>query len=180
MATRRLSILDALVARLGAISVEGGYNSNLSPESGGGGAQKTGATSNSMARLPMLICALEEGDRTGEREQEMADTAWLAERAMVVIEGATRDDGATPYDNQCEALLQDVERVLLNARTNPEAETGALLGVKGVEDIELYGHSKFYPLDGEDRIGFRMTIGVLYRHDILNPGTWTGVSAGGG
>jgi hypothetical protein len=159
--TRRQLILDSMVALLGAISTAAGYNTNVATVAGGGGAQKLGNPANAARLAPWLVVACESEDKREARHNYFEPTATYSVTCYV------RDDGETPLDDLLEAILEDVERVLLTAK-----DADPPLGVAGAMDVHVEGHTKL-PRDEEGFLIAALTARVQYRHDLRHPGTFT-------
>lgn len=164
MATRRKKHVDALVTALGAIAVSGGYNTNVATAAGGGGAQRV-KRANLFEKLPVLIVSLDNEEPNEDRTQLYEPIARGSVACIVA------DDGSTDPDDLTEAILEDVEKVLL-----AQDALDPILGVPGTVRLKIEGHSK-YPIEAGKKIGAELRISVRYRHDALSTATYAGSSS---
>ena len=164
MTSRRRVIQQAMVDKLAAINVAGGFNTNVDPAAGGGGAFVAGDPKLSFATLPALVVSFPNEDKADARS-----TYWHNEVAFVVVAYVEASD-TVPAEYLLEDLVEDIERVLL-----AEKALDPPLGVSGVEDLVLNGHTKG-EFSSEEWEGLVLVVQgqIEYVHDREDSGAWTG------
>ena len=166
MASKRDSIVTALIAVLNTITVTNGYNTNLSTGTGGGGAVKPDSVRNQLAVTPVVLVSVPSEDKdTGDTSRH----SYIRNRLSVELVLYIGQDGTTPVEDQIDDLVEDVERILLGANLDSPP-----LSVTGLEEIRLQGHLKF-TVDEESLDGALMSADFYYRHDQDDPRTYGGL-----
>ncbi len=154
-------IVDAIVARLNdTISVVNGYNFDLAPEKGGGGAQHVEADFQPGQATPWILVDVWRVDKEDSYATVTVATGTLHMQLNV-------DRPADPdarIQTRLQNLIDDVEKCLGIAR-----QEDPVLGVVGLQDIRLQGHTKV-PWDDEDEyLNALMEAQVVYEHAIDDP-----------
>lgn len=166
MPSRRIAILDAVVAALNGITVAAGYATDLGVT---GGAHKVDAFRNLRAETPCAVVSCggedkDDGAVHSSMQCRMRVEIWAAPDMPVI------DEEQNWVEDLCDDLISDVEKALLAAR-----ELDPPLGVAGVQQVILRGHEKLPPVQ-EDAllIGALISLEVEYRHDLDDPSTYGG------
>jgi hypothetical protein len=161
MASRRVLIVEALIAALNSITVENGYNTSIGTA---GGFQVPSRDANIGAVLPFGIVHVPREDKADDRVVDQMDCRLYVD---VLVAPFSAEDGIVEED--IEQLVEDVERVILDQKAQEPP-----LGVAGVLDLEYGGHEKL-PLRGDLVFsGASMQVVVHYRHDVTDPRTYMG------
>ncbi len=173
MASLRDNIVAALATKLAVIAVAGGYNTNVSTASGGGGVL-TPNPSGEVEYDPSPVLHLY---RVSERKRIQEVQYWLCDLLLELVL-VPKLDTATPLDERIDDLVEDVERVLFTEKNKGAGAAGNPLDLTYVEDLQPpdseLGHEvltrEMGGVDGEGRIdGARMSVTVRYRHNTTDP-----------
>lgn len=155
MASRRRTIVDAIVTKLNTITVANGYVNELGPT----GAQPWRTRSNARSTLPIALVV-------GGEEDKSINSATYYECQLDVAIRTSVEGGAEGTDlwAKIDDLTADVEKALLasNAQDPP-------LLVTGVVDIVLLGHEARAEIETGVDPGALIGCRVRYRHSISDP-----------
>lgn len=148
-------IVDAAVARLNAtITTAGGYNYDLSPENGGGGAQELKPRYQPSLDSPWIVVDLWREDKDDTYAEHVTVTGQLHMQLNVEL---PQDE--TSIQKVLQRLVDDVEKCLGLAR-----EEDPVLGVTGLGDIVLQGHTKIPWDTDDDYLSALMEVQVKFQH----------------
>lgn len=154
-------VVDAVIARLDAtISVANGYNFDLSPQNGGGGAQPIRADFQTALKSPWILVDLWREDK----EDTYATVAVVTAQLHMQLNVERPADSDERIHTTLQQLVDDVEKCLGLAR-----QEDPRLGVAGLQDILLQGHTKVPWDDDDDYMNAIMEIQVLFQHSITDP-----------
>ena len=146
----------ALTAALNAISVATGFNTNVAPSAGGGGAQRI-LSANQLETLPTVLVFMDD-----ERAIE-GDQLFLMRQTDFELVGVVAEDPAVSLADKLDLLLTDIEKVLLIEKAkNPP------LSVVGVTDLTIAGVNTEFPGQKHQVAGSVMCT-VHFRHTRLDP-----------
>lgn len=157
MPSRRDLLLDAVVTQIETISVAAGFNNNIDPAEGGGGAQEADGICDQFGLLPTVLVSI-----PSENQIEQLETL-VTKRVDFVLLAAPLHDGSTKIERLIDDLVEDLERVLL-----AQAWIEPVLGVPGADELQLHGHDKL-PVDGDRVDGAAVAFTVQYRHNVTDP-----------
>lgn len=153
MASRRKTILDALVAKLNTITIANGYQTNLGIE---GGAATPRSPASSVEKLPVAEVS------SPEEQKSEPTVTYYGNELFVEVGVIAAEDGVAGLEESVDAVVSDVERAILQAN-----EQDPPLLVDGVVDIVLLGHEK-RPV-GDNLIGAIVNARIRYRHSLTDP-----------
>ena len=154
-------VVDAIIARLDAtISTANGYNYDLSPVNGGGGAQPIRADFQSGMNSPWILVDLWREDK----DDTYATVATVTGQLHMQLNLQRPADPDEPIHTALQHLVDDVEKCLGLAR-----QESPPLGVTGLQDILLQGHTKVPWDDDDEYLNAIMEIQVLFEHSITDP-----------
>lgn len=154
-------IVDAIVARLNlTVRVANGYNFDLDPTVGGGGAQPIRADFQTGMATPWILVDVWRVDK----DDTYATVAVATGELHLQLNVGLPSDPDVPIQTELQNLVDDVEKCLGLARQETPP-----LGVAGLDDIRLQGHTKV-PWDKDDEyLNAIMEAQVVYQHAITDP-----------
>ena len=158
MTTVRSTLINNLVARLGAMSVGGGYHFNWDLALGGGGFTQIKQQGIDMSVLPRGIVFVTDGAVVETNNINVEETL------AILIEVWTFDDGASGLSSSeiVERMVTDVQRCFLadDAQGVPLAKTWSRsVGWRPIADLR----------EGVPYIGAEIDLEVTYHHRRADP-----------
>lgn len=152
-------IQAAIVAKLNTITTANGYVTDLGNR---GKAQEPDASHNPLEVLPVVIVSVPSEQKLPARSTHSHVQARIRVELDVVP-----DQVSGPVEPVIHDLVGDVEKLLMT-----EMQADPPLGVAGVDDLILNGHTKL-SVDGGQLDGALYEFEVQYRHDQTDPRTFS-------